>query len=90
MTKIINNGIISIGNHNLNTITNETNYDNLLKELFVLEQHCTIDLSPLILACKEKNSSKLVKALKMLGKETLTLIKDLGLNLLTKFIENHL
>lgn len=89
MENFVNNGIISIGNNNNNTI-NHMNYQTLLEELYILKDATNCDIDQLIEACKQKNSDKLLKGLKALSKETIHIIKELGLAFLVKMIENNL
>lgn len=91
MATIINNNITSNGNNNINTINNNSSiYENLIKEINILEKFCQDDLTEIKNACKENNHSKLLNGLKKLKQETLELIKTLKLkfleNLLTKII----
>lgn len=91
MTTIINNNITSNGNNNINTINNNSSiYENIIKEITILEKFCHDDLGEIKNACKENNQSKLLNGLKKLKQETLELIKTLKLkfleNLLTKII----
>lgn len=89
MENFVNNGIISIGNNNNNAI-NHMNYQTLLEELYILKDATNCDIDQLIEACKQKNSDKFLKGLKALSKETIHIIKELGLAFLVKMIENNL
>lgn len=89
MENFVNNGIISIGNNNNNTI-NHINYQVLLEELYILKDATNCDIDQLIEACKQKNSDKFFKGLKVLSKEAIHIIKELGLAFLVKMIENNL
>ena len=84
---IINNGIISKGNNNINNV-NITYYE-LKEELnkLLLYTNDKDIVKEAINHCENKDNNKLKECLKKLGKSSLTLIKDLGLKLLEKYIE---
>jgi len=92
---IVNNGIISSGNNNKNKIINKNNtvnnYRKIEKELRVLVSHVSDNdkkvVKEAISVVKENDDTKLKKCLSKLGKGTLTIIKDLGLIVLEKYIE---
>lgn len=85
---LINNGIINIGNNNT-IINNETINQELEAELTILSKHTNDENVSLCLsALKENNENKFKKAIKKLGKGTLSLIKSLSLTALEKYIES--
>lgn len=91
---IVNNGIISNGNNNKNKVINNknvVNYKKIEEELRVLlsnvKERDKDIVNEAITLVKNKNNSKLKKCLSKLGKGTLTIIKDLGLVALEKYIE---
>lgn len=84
----INNGVINIGDNN-NIINNETIYQELEEELTILAKHTNDEnIQECLSAIKEENESKLKKAIKKLGKGTVSIIKSLALTTLEKYIES--
>lgn len=86
---IVNNGIINKGNNNTN-ISNSTNYQELVKELIVLSNYIEDKekVNKAIDYAKNKDDGKLTKTLKKMGKGIICLVKDLGLVVLEKYLEN--
>lgn len=84
---IINNGIINQGNGNTNINDSIINYEEILNEITILQKHTTDDLGELKNAAMEKNKSKLIFNLKKIKKETIKIIRDLGLSILEMLIE---
>ena len=88
----INNS--TIGNNsvvnNTNNINYKINYKKIYNELKILEENCNENLDKIKEACENKDKPKLTKYLKGLKKQTINLIKTLGLTALTKLIENLL
>ena len=89
---IINNGIISNGGSNINVINNysDLNYDEILKELEILESYVKESLEEVKQATLEKNSAKICRALKYISKESIEGIKHLGLTTLDILLEKIL
>ena len=94
---IVNNGIISSGNNNRNKVINKKNtinYKKIEDDLKILYSNVKDNdkeiVKEAIVWAKEKNNNKLKKCLSKLGKGTLTIIKDLGLVVLEKYIESLL
>lgn len=87
---INNNGIINIGNNNQNTVNNELDYNKITQELIILSKYINEDITNLLTAAKEKNLNKLIYLLESLKKESLNLIKRLGLFTLEKIIEKYI
>ena len=85
-----NSGIINIGNNNKNIINKEINYNQLIYELKVLSNYTSEDLSKLLKASEEKDTNKLIKLLRGLKKDSIQLIKRLGLFTLEKLIEKYI
>lgn len=86
----INNGVINKGNNNINTVNNDFDYSEIINEINILSKYTNEDLSNIINACDEKNNSKIIELLKKLSKETIIIIKDLGLIVLGKIIEKYI
>lgn len=84
---MINNGIISIGNDNINTVNNES-IKNELKILLEKTNKNSEDYIILKEAYKNNDKSKIKELLKCLSKETLNLIKELNLGILENIIVN--
>lgn len=87
---IENNGIINSGNNNINLVNSYIDFDKVLEELKTLENNCHDDVSEAMKAAKEKNPKKLIKALNILKKGTISLISGLGLTALERVIENFI
>lgn len=88
---MINNGIISFGNNNNNTINNDNlDYTLLLEEINKLKAKSQEDLNNLLIACNSKNTFKIIEELKKLKKGTIELIKHLGLKILESLIEKYI
>lgn len=84
---MINNGIISIGNDNINTLNNEI-IKNELKILLEKINKNSEDYIILKEAYKTNDKSKIKELLKCLSKETINLIKELNLGILENIIVN--
>ena len=88
---MINNGIINIGDNNINTITTDIDYDKVSKELKILLDHYKDEtIEEALTYSKNKDEKKLISCLKKLSKETLKIIKHLSLTTLEKLIEKKL
>ncbi|HIT37950.1 MAG TPA: hypothetical protein IAB59_05695 [Candidatus Onthousia faecipullorum] len=88
---MINNGIINIGDNNINTITNDIDYDKVSKELKTLLEHYKDEtIEDALTYSKNKDEKKLINCLKKLSKEVLKMIKHLSLTTLEKLIEKNL
>lgn len=86
---MINNGIISFGDNNVNIINNK----NIYNELKILLEHIDKrdeDYTIIKEALNTKEKNKLLELLKKLSKETLELIKELNLGILENLIVNIL
>ena len=86
---MINNGIISFGDNNVNIINNK----NIYNELEILLEHIDKsdeDYTLIKEAINTKEKNKLLKLLKKLSKKTLELIKELSLGILENLIVNIL
>ncbi len=87
---LVNNGVINIGDNNTNIVDNSINYETIIKELNILSKYTSDDLSEGIKAATNKNTSKLKIFFQNLKKETIDLIKKLGLKTLEKIIEKFI
>lgn len=87
----MNNGIISIGDHNHNTVHQTIHFQTLTKELEILSQSSQEKdiLKEAIEFSKEKKHSKLIKCLKKLSIESYQLVKSLALTTLQAYIEKY-
>ena len=87
---IINNGVINIGDNN--TVISAISYCDIARELNVLLNYTENKevVESAIRYANEENSEKLKKVLKKIGKEMFSLIKELGLVVLRKYIEGML
>lgn len=87
----MNNGIISIGNHNHNTVYQTIHFHTLTKELEILSQNSQEKdiLEEAIECSKEKKHDKLIKCLKKLSIESYHLVKSLALTTLQAYIEKY-
>lgn len=86
---MINNGIISFGDNNVNIINNK----NIYNELKILLEHINRsdeDYTIIKEAINTKEKNKLLELLKKLSKKTLELIKELNLGILENLIVNIL
>lgn len=86
---MINNGIISFGDNNVNIINNK----NIYNELKILLEHIdksNEDYTIIKEALNTKEKNKLLELLKKLSKKTLELIKELNLGILENLIVNIL
>ena len=86
---MINNGIISFGDNNVNIINNK----NIYNELKILLKHINRsdeDYTIIKEAINTKEKNKLLELLKKLSKKTLELIKELNLGILENLIVNIL
>ena len=84
---MINNGIISFGDNNVNVINNKNIYNelkNLLEHIDKSDEDYTIIKE----AINTKEQNKLLELLKKLSKKALELIKDLNLGILENLIVN--
>lgn len=87
---IINNGIISNGDFNTNTINEKIFSKDLENELNILSQYSTEEIKDMILAYEKKDANKFLQLLKSLGRDTINLIKKLGLKTLEMLIEKYI
>lgn len=87
---IINNGIISSGDFNTNTINEKIFSKDLENELNILSQYSTEEIKDMILAYEKKDANKFLQLLKSLGRDTINLIKKLGLKTLEMLIEKYI
>ena len=87
---IINNGVTNIGYNN--TVISAISYCDIARELNVLLNYTENKevVESAIRYANEENSEKLKKVLKKIGKEMFSLIKELGLVVLRKYIEGML
>jgi len=86
---MINNGIISFGDNNVNIINNK----NIYNELKILLEHIDKsdeDYTLIKEAINAKEQNKLLELLKKLSKKALELIKELNLGILENLIVNIL
>lgn len=86
---MINNGIISFGDNNVNVINNKNIYNelkNLLEHIDKSDEDYTIIKE----AINTKEQNKLLELLKKLSKKALELIKELNLGILENLIVNIL
>ncbi len=86
---MINNGIISFGDNNVNIINNK----NIYNELKILLEHINRsdeDYTIIKEAIHTKEKNKILELLKKLSKKTLELIKELNLGILENLIVNIL
>lgn len=86
---MINNGIISFGDNNVNIINNK----NIYNELKILLKHINRsdeDYTLIKEAINTKEKNKILELLKKLSKKTLELIKELNLGILENLIVNIL
>lgn len=86
---MINNGIISFGDNNVNIINNK----NIYNELKILLEHIDKsdeDYTLIKEAINTKEQNKLLELLKKLSKKALELIKELNLGILENLIVNIL
>lgn len=86
---MINNGIISFGDNNVNIINNK----NIYNELKILLEHIDKsdeDYTLIKEAINTKEQNKLLELLKKLSKKALELIKKLNLGILENLIVNIL
>ena len=86
---MINNGIISFGDNNVNVINNKNIYNelkNLLEHIDKSDEDYTIIKE----AINTKEQNKLLELLKKLSKKALKLIKELNLGILENLIVNIL
>lgn len=86
---MINNGIISFGDNNVNIINNK----NIYNELKILLEHIDKsdeDYTLIKEAINTKEKNKILELLKKLSKKTLELIKELNLGILENLIVNIL
>ena len=86
---MINNGIISFGDNNVNIINNK----NIYNELEILLEHIDTsneDYTIIKEAIHTKEKNKLLELLKKLSKKTLELIRELNLGILENLIVNIL
>lgn len=86
---MINNGIISFGDNNVNVINNKNIY-NELKNLLEHIDKSDEDYTLIKEAINTKEQNKLLELLKKLSKKTLELIKELNLGILENLIVNIL
>lgn len=86
---MINNGIISFGDNNVNIINNKNIY-NELKILLEYIDKRDEDYTLIKEAINTKEKNKLLELLKKLSKKTLELIKELNLGILENLIVNIL
>ena len=86
---MINNGIISFGDNNVNIINNKNIY-NELKILLEYIDKRDEDYTLIRGAINTKEKNKLLELLKKLSKKTLELIKELNLGILENLIVNIL
>lgn len=86
---MINNGIISFGDNNVNIINNKNIY-NELKILLEYIDKRDEDYTLIREAINTKEKNKLLELLKKLSKKTLELIKELNLGILENLIVNIL
>lgn len=86
---IINNGIINKGNNNIN-INNTTNYSEIEEELTILSKYVEdkIAINKAINYAKKKDEKNLKNTLKKMGKGIISIAKDLGLTVLSKYLES--
>lgn len=89
---MINNGIISNGDHNINTIHYPTDYDKLTNDLKKLLGKTTEKdiVQEAITYAVKKDDTKLIKCLKKLKKSTCSLIQTLALTALQAYIEKYI
>ena len=88
---MINNSIINIGDNNINTITNNIDYDKISEELrILLDNYKDENIKEALIYSKSKDKKKLISCLNKLGKEALEIIKHLSLTTLEKLIEQNL
>lgn len=86
---MINNGIISFGDNNVNIINNK----NIYNELKILLEHIdksNEDYTLIKEAINTKEKNKILELLKKISKKTLELIKELNLGILENLIVNIL
>ena len=88
---MINNGIIVNGNNNVNIINNNGNYQEIQNELLILLQRVdNLDDYKVVSECinysKNNDSKSIVELIKKLSTKALSLIKELGLNVLSELI----
>ncbi len=86
---MINNGIISFGDNNVNIINNK----NIYNELKILLEHIDKsdeDYTLIKEAINTKEKNKILELLKKLSKKALELIKELNLGILENLIVNIL
>lgn len=86
---MINNGIISFGDNNVNILNNK----NIYNELKILLEHINRsdeDYTIIKEAINTKEKNKILELLKKLSKKTLELIKELNLGILENLIVNIL
>lgn len=86
---MINNGIISFGDNNVNIINNK----NIYNELKILLEHIDKsdeDYTLIKEAINTKEKNKILELLKKISKKTLELIKELNLGILENLIVNIL
>lgn len=86
---MINNGIISFGDNNVNIINNKNIY-NELKILLEYIDKRDEDYTLIKEAINTEEKNKLLELLKKLSKKTLELIKELNLGILENLIVNIL
>lgn len=88
---LINNGIISIGNNNKNTI-NSVDYEKLIEELKILFKY-TDDkkvVEDAIFYAQNRDNKKLEKTIKGFSSFTIDLIKKLSLTVILKYLEKFI
>lgn len=88
---IVNNGIISYGDHNKNTV-NINEESKLVAELNILLDYSYEKqlINDCIKAIEVKNKNRLIEGLKKFSKKTFTLIESLALNTLQKYIDLYI
>lgn len=90
---MINNGIIVNGNNNVSVINNNgnNNYQEIQNELLILLQKVdNLDDYKIVSECidcsKNDDSKSLLNLIKKLSRKTLSLIKELGLDVISELI----
>lgn len=88
---LLNNGIISIGNNNENTINN-LDYEKLIEELKILFKY-TDDkkvVEDAIFYAKKNDNKNLKKTIKCFSEFTVDLVKKLSLSVILKYLEKFI
>lgn len=88
---LLNNGIISIGNNNENTINN-VDYEKIMDELKILSKYADDKklVEEAIIYAKKKDNKNLKKTIKCFSEFTVDLVKKLSLSVILKYLEKFI